>query len=263
MKNNISESELYLLFGAGLDEIRFHLYSPTDIRGLCRALSLNWSVGVEVPAIPGDEDRLREIIKVTTKLGVKFININELMINSSNYYKLKDKGFLLSKNNNIKKYTDMNNIYNIYNYGSIKGSRELVLELLQEARENKGLKIPTVHFCSLRSKQYVQVPNRLIQRAKKVTMPYEEVTWKGTLIYGQIESNSTAVVKKIKNWLINELKVSPKLIKLERHSLKTSWYILIKVAALWKEYSKSLTLRISERYPLEKESFLLRIFNKK
>lgn len=261
VKNNISKSELNLLYNAGLDELRFHLYSTEETTGLQRALSFNWSVGIEIPAIPGEAQRMTSIIKLGAKLGVKFININELMVNASNYRRLKRKGFSLY-NTDTNNYSDMRNIYNIYNYGGVKGSAELAIRLIREVGRNKNLKIPALHFCSLKSKQYVQVANKLTQRAKKVIFPYEEITWKGTLISGKLESKSATAIKKIRDLLIDGLKVSPGVLKLERNRLMMPWHLVIKAAALSERIPASFTINISERYPFEEKKTLLQSINK-
>ena len=48
-----SMDQLRELRDSGLDEIRFHLHNGSETTGVSRAMDFSWTVGIEVPAIPG------------------------------------------------------------------------------------------------------------------------------------------------------------------------------------------------------------------
>ncbi len=162
----VNEARLKQLHDAGLDEIRFHP-DLDDSRWWDRislAKKFNWSVGIEIPAIPNYEAKTKTLIDFI-KDKVSFINLNELELSdtTAKHYKLNER------------YRPKDNV----SYG-VKGSKEMALEILPYAKEN-GLR---AHFCTAKLKDNVQVKQRLLRRAEGTALPFDIKTEDGTLIRG-------------------------------------------------------------------------------
>ncbi len=173
----VTEEKLEKLFDAGLDEIRFH--PDLDDNSLWEKIGLakkySWTVGIEIPAIPGYTEKTKKLIdfisnKISDKVSntVSFINLNELELSDTDakHYRLHELGFI-PKNDT--------------SYG-VKGSKETALILLKYAQE----KNISGHFCTAKLKDSVQVKKRLEIRAQNTKLPFDIATTDGTLIRGCI-----------------------------------------------------------------------------
>jgi pyruvate formate-lyase activating enzyme-like uncharacterized protein len=154
-QTDVSEDVLLKLQNAGLDEIRFHPQTE-DWSGIQRALETNMVVGIEVPAIPGKQEDLKKIAKRAEEIGVSFLNINELEASETNFGKLVSMGMRL---------TNMES-------ASIKGSASTAKEVLKWSEDN--LQNISVHFCSARFKDSVQMRRRLERRLERTIRAFEE-----------------------------------------------------------------------------------------
>lgn len=151
----ISEGDLQQLKDAGLDEIRFHPQTD-DWSGIERAIQIGFIVGIEVPSIPGKQEHLKKLAIRAEKIGVSFLNINELEASETNFDKLVSLGMKL---------TNMES-------ASIEGSRTTAIEVLEWSRTN--LQKLSVHFCSSRFKDSVQMRKRLERRLEQTIREFEE-----------------------------------------------------------------------------------------
>jgi uncharacterized protein len=147
-----------------VDEIRLHppqdawpeiLASPYA-RSLETARSLGFAVGIEVPALPG-LPALAEILPL-----VDFLNINELEWGGLNAGEMRSRG-----------YTPADGLHN-----AVKGCRRWAKDLPHREK---------VHWCSSRSKDAVQLRERLKRIAVRTARPFDEVTGDGTILYGVLE----------------------------------------------------------------------------
>lgn len=154
-KTAVSQNNLEQLKAAGLDEIRFHPQID-DWSGIERALDLGLKVGIEVPAIPGQLEKLQRIALRAEDLGVSFMNLNELEASETNFEHLKSRGMRL---------TDLAS-------ASIEGSAEVAREILEWATKN--LSTLSIHFCSASYKDGVQLRNRLERRLEQTMREFEE-----------------------------------------------------------------------------------------
>jgi pyruvate formate-lyase activating enzyme-like uncharacterized protein len=166
--NLINENILKKLNKAGLDEIRLHL--DLDNKKLWKKIKLakkyKWKVGVEVPAIPKKQKKLKVLIDFLQKIKIDFLNLNELEVADNKVNTLLKKGFTTKDQ---------------YSY-AVKGSEKLALKLLKYC---KG-KIKNVHFCTAKLKDSVQLANRIKRRAKNVKKPYDKINKDGTLTRGAV-----------------------------------------------------------------------------
>lgn len=154
-KTEINQNNLEQLKEAGLDEIRFHPQT-NDWSGIERALELGLKVGIEVPVIPGQFEKLQRIALRAEESGISFMNLNELEASETNFEHLKSQGMRL---------TDLAS-------ASIEGSAEVARELLDWAVEN--LSTLSIHFCSASYKDGVQLRNRLERRLEQTIREFEE-----------------------------------------------------------------------------------------
>ncbi len=163
----VNEERLQKLYDAGLDEIRFH--PDLDDDSLWQKIELakkyDWSIGVEIPAVPGYEEKTKKLIDYIAD-KVEFLNLNELERSDTTaaHYKLDLMGF--------KTRDDIS-------YG-VAGSEETALELLDYAK-TKGL---IGHYCTAKLKDAVQLRTRIQKRAENAALSTDAITDEGTLVRG-------------------------------------------------------------------------------
>ncbi len=156
----------------GLDELRIHpqarLWSRMERSGLETAIEgLKMRVGIEVPVIPGKEKELASLIRFADKIGLDFVNLNELEFSETNASALKKRGFEVKDDVSA----------------AVRGSQDLALRLV-----GLDVKIP-IHYCSSSFKDAVQLRRRIMRRARRTALPSDMVTDDGTLLKGVIETS--------------------------------------------------------------------------
>ena len=214
----------------GLDEIRFHppFYSWDKIKNtLCeklikKSLNTKMDVGVEIPAIPGYENKIMILAKHLDSLGVDFLNLNELEHSETNWNALNKMSFTVK--NDIS--------------SAVKGSEETAINIMKNLDADISL-----HYCSSSFKDAVQLRNRIMRRAKNVAKKYESITKDGTILKGVIECGKMKTV--VKN-LIKDYNIPENLIDIDNEKKRieiASWVL--------EEISKQLPYKcfIVEEYP--------------
>lgn len=166
---HVNEPSLSKLLDAGVDELRFHpnLEAVDELLPLKLAVDMGFEVGLEVPAIPGFEDKICKTIERAEKLGASFVVINELEMTESNALALQIRGFKLKAGT----------------VSAVQGSWETAMTLLRFVEE-LGL---SGHFCPAYIKDSAQFRNRLRRKARSIAMPHEVVTRDPLLVKGIIE----------------------------------------------------------------------------
>ncbi|MDR1405170.1 MAG: radical SAM protein [Candidatus Methanoplasma sp.] len=183
------------LCGAGLDEIRFHppmsVWDSMDFKEISKIVSeTSMDVGIEVPAIPCNGQKLERLVVSAAETGVNFININEFEFSESNWDMMERMGYKVKN--------DLSS--------AVAGSEEEAIGLMK-----KYPKYP-IHFCSSVFKDGVQLRKRLIRMADIAAGRYEIVTEDGTLIKGTVcaDDLDEAVA------LLSELRVPKNLMYIDR-----------------------------------------------
>ena len=166
---HVNELSLSKLLDVGIDELRIHpnLEAADELAPLKLAVDMGFKAGLEVPAIPGFEERTLRIIERAEKLGASFVIINELEMTESNALALQVRGFKLKPGS----------------VSAVQGSWEVAMTLLRYVEE-LGL---DGHFCPAYIKDSAQFRNRLRRKARNIAMSHEVITRDPLLVKGVIE----------------------------------------------------------------------------
>lgn len=171
-------AKLERLARAGLDEFRLHiphyLWGPLASSGGAYRDVLEeapaWGIrrGVEIPVLPEKEAELRSLLRALDRIGVDFVNLNELEFSETNDESLRARGYRTDERNGW----------------GVAGSRAVAERVVRELR----LSVP-VHYCSSRFKDGVQLRQRLLRRAERTAPAFAERTPDGTVILGVVEAD--------------------------------------------------------------------------
>ncbi|MEW6593132.1 MAG: radical SAM protein [Candidatus Hadarchaeota archaeon] len=221
----VPKEKLLQLKKAGLDEIRFHLWSTNPVK---LAVEAGIRAGVELPAIPGDYNRLVDFLKKLDETPGVFVNLNELEFSDTNLKSFKKRGFRL------KAETSM----------AVRGSQELALKVLKWAASHTRL---NMYYCPSSLKDSVQLRNRLKRRAARVAKPYEQVTDEGLLFKGVITGVAPSRLASLRRRMIKRHGISPKLIGLDlrKKRIELHW----RLAKAISKAEPALDFALVEEYP--------------
>ncbi|BCS91860.1 MAG: radical SAM protein [Metallosphaera javensis (ex Sakai et al. 2022)] len=153
---------------AGLDEIRFHPVKEQYLSAVERALRLGIDVGLELPAIPGEEERISQLVNWARNKGVKFVNLNELELTERNFQSLNSRGFRIG-----------------HGLAGVSGSFEASMRVLEKFHEAEI----SLHYCSSVYKDVVETRTRFIRTLRASGKPYEEVTGEGTSLRAVVKAS--------------------------------------------------------------------------
>jgi pyruvate formate-lyase activating enzyme-like uncharacterized protein len=142
------------LVSAGVDELRFHPQN-SDWTGIERTVERGVVTGIEVPALPGQIESLKETALRAESIGVSFLNVNELESSETNFERLAALGMRLTS----------------LDSASIQGSSQTAMELVEWAA--RDLRRLSVHYCSARFKDGTQMRNRLQRRLERTIRDFE------------------------------------------------------------------------------------------
>lgn len=166
---------LRTLWRAGLDEIRFH---PVDLRFLKsveRAIKYTgMTVGIEIPIAPGLEEWAKRIMVEASRMGVSFINLNEMEFVEPNALSLRLRGYRESSRRPF----------------TVEGALETGLKLVEWARK---LNLAPVHLCPAPFKDSIQTRNRMRRMAKLDRSWYEKPTEEGTLTWVEVVKDNGVI----------------------------------------------------------------------
>lgn len=230
--SGMAKSSLRRLADEGLDEIRFHVASKGNIWGsISDAINIGIKTGIEIPAMPGEENWIIETAERLKSIGGDFLNLNELEVSETNLKEFRKRGYEIKSE---------------LSYG-IKGSEETALKVLK-ACSGLGL---NVHFCSSGYKDSVQLRRRLLRTAKNTAKEYEIVSRDGLLIKGVILSKHATIggLTRRRKELIEKFRIPATLIAVDREKrrIETSPQIAEELAKIYRK--RGLAVAIVEEYP--------------
>ncbi len=172
---------------AGLDELRLHPPVETwdrldelELEDFIRSTSMK--VGFEVPSLPDEEERTERLIDFAEKVGMSFVNLNELEFSEGNWDALGAHG--------LKIRDELSS--------SVLGSEEAAIRRFQAPRA-----VP-LHYCSSRFKDSVQLRRRIKRRARRVAKPTDIITSEGTLLKGVVEGPVEEVIEALRKLDVEE-----------------------------------------------------------
>jgi len=235
--HSLSVNQLRQLKNAGLDELRFHpprLNLSDEMKeSIINAKSLDWNVGMEIPVIPDQEEKIDQIINFAVQKNLDFINLNEFEITEANIENLAKKGYRTK--------SDIS--------AAVEGSESLAYGLLK-----KHKKAPiTIHYCSSKYKDNIQLRNRLLRRAKNYAKSFDEITDEGLIVRGRIIVETITSIKEISNSLRENYDVDIELIEIDESNLTiyTHWQIAQEIGPiLCKENENKIdSIQIIHQYP--------------
>ncbi len=190
--------KLRRLAAAGLDEFRLHiphyLWGPLASDGGAYRAVLEeapaWGIrrGVEIPVLPEKEPELRRLIQALDRIGVDFVNLNELEFSETNEEKLRERGYRTDRRNGW----------------GVRGSRAVAERVVREMR----LRVP-VHYCSSRFKDGVQLRQRLLRRAERTAPSFAERTSDGTVVLGIVEAGPAGDLARWASGIARRVRVGP------------------------------------------------------
>jgi len=179
----VNEKQVKSLADAGLDELRLHIlqkfwdnFETSKYKDSILYLKKSGiTPAVEIPVFPDKKRELKKLLISLDRLGLAFVNLNELEISETNAQQLEKMGY----------YCDRMSLV------GVAGSKKAGLEMLK-----LGLKMG-INVCTSKYKDSVQLKNRLIQRAKSCAKNFEIITEEGTIIRGIVETGDlekTAII---------------------------------------------------------------------
>ncbi|MDP3143678.1 MAG: radical SAM protein [Candidatus Omnitrophota bacterium] len=175
----VDRNKLNQLKKAGLDEIRFDISARDyDLKPVGLAVDIIKSVAVEIPAIPEDYEKVKNCLARMKRLGVKYLNIHQLLANRFNY-----------KNYIKRDYTFLHHL----GFLPIFESEITALKLIGFALEHK-LNLP-INYCSQAYKDRLQGRGKALRVASLITEVLEEITGIGYIRQLSLQ-DSPANIKK-------------------------------------------------------------------
>ncbi|QGA55090.1 4Fe-4S cluster-binding domain-containing protein [Sulfolobus sp. E5-1-F] len=221
----VNDDVMKELVYAGLDEIRFHPIKEVYLNAVKIALKYDIDVGLELPAIPNEGDKIVRLVKWAEENNVKFVNLNELELNARNYLNLNSKGFHAK-----------------HGITGVEGSFDTAFDVLKKFEENKKI---TVHYCSSIYKDLVETRTRFFRIIKYNSKPYEEYTNEATIVRAIVKTNYK--IPLLENFGefngSGEYSVSPSIIK----DLLNEYANLIDEIYIVEEHPDSRRLRVGEK----------------
>lgn len=159
---NLDAKRVGILASAPIDEVRVHAISKSQVAGREKYVKLlaatGKQVGLEVPALPGFEKHIIEVIK-TLEPYIEFVNINELDISESNIARLQRLD------------------YKPYGLN--------VMRSIEAAKRIASATTLPVHICTGKTKDIVQIGSRLYRHAMATASYNEQVLDDGTVMYDE------------------------------------------------------------------------------
>jgi len=149
---------------AGLNELRVDVAAVGyDLAGVALAVGVIPTVTVEIPALPEDAGRLRELLPALADLGVDHLNLHQLRLTPHNRSRLAHRGYTFLHGDRV----------------TVLESELLALELVADALD-RGIDLP-VNYCSYVYKSRFQGVAARRRAARVVGRPWEEITENGYL----------------------------------------------------------------------------------
>jgi pyruvate formate-lyase activating enzyme-like uncharacterized protein len=149
------------LADAGLDEIRFDI-GATDYRLEKARLAVGVidTVTIEIPAVPEELDRLKDLLAHMRRIGIDHLNLHQLRLTPHNFSNLASRGYTFSHGRRV----------------TVVESELAALSLLKHTSESAGIPL---NYCSYVYKNRYQSAAERARPAKLIKKGYEDLTENG------------------------------------------------------------------------------------
>lgn len=155
----VTEDKLKALRDNGLDEIRFDISANHyHLEGLKKALGIIPRVTVEIPAIPGDIELTKQIIKKLHGLGVDHLNLHQIRCTSFNRERLAKRGYTFLHGPGV----------------TVLETELTALELIRYSLEQK-IFLP-INYCSFTFRSQFQRAGAGTRNALEIKADHEDIT---------------------------------------------------------------------------------------
>jgi len=193
---------------AGLDEIRFHPPANSWRRlagtrmdlNLRKAIDVGMASGMELPAIPGMERDLEDVMDILIDSGASFLNLNELELSETNRRAVHSRG--IATKGELSE--------------AALGSEAVAINLLRAHGARARKAHLTLHYCSASYKDRVQLRKRMFRRARNVRRPFEVLTDDATFLKGIIVTKAAGKLDGIVRTLVRDFEVPHNLLNVDR-----------------------------------------------
>jgi pyruvate formate-lyase activating enzyme-like uncharacterized protein len=153
----------------GLDEIRFDLSANGyRLEALEQALNMIPRVTVEIPAIPEDISKVKQLMIDLERLGVDHLNLHQIRCTPYNVNHLIDRGYTFVHGPSV----------------TVLESELTALALIQYALE-RVIALP-INYCSFAFRHQFQGMGARIRYAREIKAGYEDITPTGYIRHMQI-----------------------------------------------------------------------------
>lgn len=150
------------LANAGLDEIRLDLAAVNyDLERVALAKRFIPAVTVEIPCLPHDYDRLKDLLPRLSACGVSYLNLHQLMVGRHNYQSYMNRGY-----------------HFLHSWHTpVHESEMTALRLMKYAMDNR-IDLP-INYCAKIYKESFQERNYRMSYADLFLAPLESTTENG------------------------------------------------------------------------------------
>ncbi|MEE9594502.1 MAG: radical SAM protein [Candidatus Hydrothermarchaeales archaeon] len=223
----LGRQKLTRLKEAGLDEIRFHLMGDGLWRSVEKAVEVGLTTGIEIPVLPGEEERIIGTAERLKDVGGSFMNQNELEM--VDVWSGVGEGMRTKSDES---------------YG-VAGSEETALKVLES-----GLSF-NLHYCSSSFKDGVQLRNRLRRTAENTARKFEEVTDEGLLFKGVVELDdpSKETLTSLRDRIAEDFGIPLNMLALDVGKLRLETSPEITAYLAEENQRKGLVYSLVEEYP--------------
>jgi len=198
---------------SGLNEMMFNLSARAyDLAPLRKAVGIIDVVCVETPAIPEDEEKIKSLLPELKKLGVRHVNLHELMLHPFNLENMKKRQYRVLVGSSKRDFLSA--------FMPVYGSELSALRIMDFAIEN-DIGIP-INFCSCYYKHNVQGSMLHRNAAEILRRHHERVTESGLLeklVIDEPRERAEQLVKTLKGRGVSPQKIyfSKELNRFELH----------------------------------------------
>jgi pyruvate formate-lyase activating enzyme-like uncharacterized protein len=158
----VDRDKLKTLRSLGVNEIRFNISAQNyDLSTVELAVPEMDTVTVEIPAIPEDEEIVMDRMAVMQAIGVRHLNLHQILANEHNYGRLAQRGYTFLHQDPV----------------AVLESELTALALIRHALDG-ALTLP-VNYCGVHYKGRFQNRGTRQRIANQIRKPFEDVTRNG------------------------------------------------------------------------------------